>query len=216
MADTTGDGPEPFGSRVRRLRMERKLAAERERTDPDRWTQTGLAQQSGIGQAGISKIELNGAEPSSETLIALAAVFGIRTDDLIRDTTLDRLRTNTEKKGDSPTTTSVYYRASTHALTEARHHHVGEGYGAAGDRSSSERADVSERAPDAFWARLKDQKQYGRDLIRAADFIGRLGRALLSGEARIVGADRPVRDERSRQTGRRDARSTRAKKPRAV
>lgn len=193
--------PEPFGSRVLRLRTERKLAAPR---GDKRWTQAGLSQQTGIGQSAISKIELNQTKSiDSDSLQALARVFGLQGDDLIAGTTFD---TQGGHLGTSPDNPDRY----NHPSTKAR-----QNTGGASDTHSAgegERADI----PVVTWDEPADQKQYGRDLRRAAILLLKLGGALALGKARIVEQDRPVSGERRRSLGVGPSRVSGAKKSRAV
>ena len=60
-----------FSERLKELRLEKNL------------TQTALAQETGISQAGIAKWETGDRNPSVDCLIILAKFFGVTIDYLV-------------------------------------------------------------------------------------------------------------------------------------
>jgi transcriptional regulator with XRE-family HTH domain len=69
----TKDVVRRFGKRIRDLRLERSMSQE------------DVSQKTGIGRAGISRMEGGKAESCLGTMQALADTFGIRLSDLLKD-----------------------------------------------------------------------------------------------------------------------------------
>lgn len=75
MSTDTTPGPEPLGSKIRRLRLERQFGQER------------LAVEANIDQSGLSKFERGSARrPGRAALERIASVLGLPFEELIAGT----------------------------------------------------------------------------------------------------------------------------------
>ena len=59
-----------------------KIAEERKRNG---WSQEELAEQLGVSRQAVSKWESGASDPSTTNLIALAKLYGVAAEDLLRE-----------------------------------------------------------------------------------------------------------------------------------